>query len=53
MKDWSCATGEHDAAEGNIYHNDRNAETENGEHMGELIFLGRGRRREEFFVFQF
>ncbi|KAJ6655646.1 hypothetical protein lerEdw1_004882 [Lerista edwardsae] len=33
MKDWSSATGEHDAAEGNSYHHDRNAESENGERV--------------------
>ncbi|XP_066469089.1 melanoma inhibitory activity protein 2 isoform X2 [Tiliqua scincoides] len=32
MTDWSRATGEHDAAEGNHFSNDRNAETENGEY---------------------
>lgn len=37
MKDWSCATGEHDSV-GDYKNNDIENETENEQHLGKNIF---------------
>lgn len=54
MKDWGSATGDNDVTEDSHWEKDVKSETENGEHLGKLLFLMYNKKKKELrYIFNF